>query len=243
MTIYDLECVIIHCGEPTLKKCVASIENQTYLPFVLRWVEHVTPLNESINKMHSIITNPYCIKVDADMELYPKCFELLYLLITVLGDDYWNASVMLDDPYIGTMGAIHIYRTEYIKNLIVPNIIGCDRWIVKEMEKQGLKRHEVNMVMGKHNSNWSLDNVFKRHLRMGQKHTHYKSNRHDDWIKNIGSKWLAGDRSAFIALLGYCYGLLNENKNEKDTQFGETEWGIVRGLLTSGVIPKPEDIR
>jgi len=236
--IDNLECSIMWCGEPTFAECLASIKAQTYTPSHIEIIKDVSPLNVSINTRHNKLKKKYSVKVDADMILYPCCFEILYKKIMELGDSYWSVSVMLEDPFIGKMGGVHIQRSEYIKNVTVPNIIGCDRFLSDLMKKQGYKWLEIKQAYGEHKCDWSHETVFKRHMRMGQKHAYFKSYRHNDWIRSIGRKWLEGNPQAFTALAGYCHGLLTYASTEKDKHFGKFEYEKYETLMKEGIVPK-----
>ena len=236
--IDNLEASIMWCGEETFKECLESVKSQTFKPAHIEIIKDVRPINESVNARHGKLKKKYSVKVDADMILDPKCFEVLYKKIVGLGDEYWAVSVMLDDPFIGKMGGVHIQRSEYIQDIVLPNIMGCDRYLVDLMKRKGFKHLELEEIFGIHKCDTDPETVFKRHLRMGQKHRCFKSVRHEDWVKNIGHKWLdKNDTWAFIALVGYCLGLTKPGFTEKDEYFGSIEWMQIKELIDAKVIP------
>jgi len=178
--------------------------------------------------------------VDADFILYPNCFEVLYKTMRKKGRGYYAVSGLVEDTFMGPIGGIHLERSALVKPLQVPNVIGCDRFIQKEMEKRGYKFYESRQVLARHKVDWSWQNVFSRYFRVGQKHLFYRTQRHEDYIKNIGRKWIEGDSVAFLALLGYCHGLLTPNDKEKSKGFAEEEIKQVESLIGYKVIPRPE---
>ena len=236
----DVECHIMYCGEPTIDCCIASIDDQTLRPSRIIVIEDVTPINESINERHRNMQKTFSVKVDADCILYPRCFELLYKAMVKKGPEYYATSCLTLDPFVGVEGGIHLERTACLRNLEVPDIIGCDRFIQDEMEKQGYKFFEIpKKVLAEHWSDWSWQQVFKKSMRIGQKHLYFKVKRHN-WIRNFAKRWLEGNSTAFIAVLGYCYGLLNPDGTEKGANFAENELDIIGGMIKSNIIPKPD---
>ena len=235
--IDDLECCIISIGEPTLVDCARSLIMQTYLPAHRYTILNVSPLNESINAYHSKMQRKYSIKVDADFILHEDCFERLYETILEKGDEYYCVSGLVEDPFFGPIGGIHLYRTEYVKDFTMPDRIGCDRFLDTEMRSRGYRFHEIQTVLAEHRVNGKWENVFARYFRSGQKHTHYGTHRHEDYVKNMGRKWMEGDRMAFIGLCGYTLGFFTPDDKEKDIDFAKKEIAIMSMIIKKGVVP------
>ena len=235
----QLECMIMYCGEPTIDCCITSIEDQTLLPSRITVIEDVTPLSESINERHRSMMKPFSVKVDADCVLYKDCFAILYRAMMKRGDKCYATSVQTLDPFVGQEGGIHLERSALLKDLVVPDLIGCDRWIRQVMEQRGYEFYEMDHLMAEHWSDWSWQHVFEKSMRMGQKHLYYKNKRHE-WVRGFAKRWLKGNPTAFIAILGYCYGLLTPDDKEKGPGFAQDELGIVAGLVKDGVIPEPD---
>jgi hypothetical protein len=254
----DLECIIMYCGEPTYDYCLQSVKTQTIQPKRIIRIDNVSPISESINARHEAMELPFSVKVDSDMILYPECFEILYKALKNWPDEKtkklsrelniplrkrYAATGMLKDPFIGIMGAVHMEKTELVRSIIVEDVIGCDRFVREKMKKRGYHIHEIESVMGEHWCDWSDEAIFKRHVRVGQKHFYYRDRHHNDWIRNIGRSWIEKkEDSAFLALLGYCYGLLNPDDREKDLNFMNDEWAAVVELMHDKVIPKAKQI-
>ncbi len=237
-TVDDLECCIISVGEPTLLDCTRSVLAQIYLPAYRYAIFNVSPLNESINAYHSKMQRKYSIKVDADFILHEDCFERLYETMLEKGDEYYCVSGLVEDPFFGSIGGIHLYRTEYVKDFVVPDRIGCDRLLDAEMRSRGHKFHEIQTVLAEHCVNGRWENVFTRYFRVGQKHLFYKvCHRHEDYIKNMGKKWLEGDHLAFIGLCGYALGLFTPDDKEKGVGFAKKEIAMMRMIIKKGVVP------
>lgn len=235
----DLECMIMTCGEATYQKCLDSVKRQTLQPKRIVTIENYYPINESINKRHEEMTHPFSVKVDADMVLYEECFDALYTALKNASDEHYAVTGMLLDPFIGSMGAVHMERSELVKHITVSDEIGCDRLIREEMKKRGYKILELQDIVGEHWCDWSPEAIFKRHVRVGQKHFYFRDKHHEDWIRNIGGRWINDDNaSAFLALLGYCYGILTPDDREKGGDFMDEEWEAVEELIKDGVVPK-----
>ena len=237
--IKDLECSIIWMGEPTFDACYKSIERQTYVPDYIHIIKDISPLNEAINERHRRMGGVFSVKVDADFILYPECFETLYKAMQKKGERYYAVSGLVNDTFMGPIGGVHLERSALVKPIKVPNVIGCDRYIQKVMLKKGYAFYEISKVLGEHVVDWSLENVFSRYFRVGQKHSHFGTKRHNDYIKSIGRKWMEGDRKAFIALMGYCHGLFIHDSEEKGKGFAKEKIQQVKRLIKEGVIPKP----
>jgi len=238
----DLEVMVMYCGEPTIDCCIESIDRQTLQPSRITVIEDVSPISKAINTRHENMQKPFSIKVDADCILYKDCFKVLYHKMIEKGDYYYATSVMTIDPFVGIEGGIQLERSSCLKNLVVPDIIGVDRFIRNEMESKGYKFYEINKPFAEHWSDWSWEQVFKKSMRIGQKHLYYKAKRHN-WVRRFAKKWL-GDKNgtAFLAILGYCYGLLTLDDKEKGIDFASEEIEIVKGLLKNGIIPEPDEL-
>jgi len=235
--IEDLECHIMYCDEPTIDCCIRSIENQSYQPAKTVIIEGVTPINESINERHRQLTLPYSVKVDADCILYKGCFEKLYTNMMKRGELCYATSVGTLDSLLGEEGGLHLERTEYIKDLVVPDIIGCDRYIRAEMERRGYEFYEMADVMAEHWADWSWKAVYARFMRMGQKSLFYRSKRYYD-IRNVAKKWLKKDNvMAYFALAGFFHGLVTPDSYEKDLNFASEELGMLADQLKHRVHP------
>lgn len=234
--IEDLECTIMHTGEPTIDECLEAVRNQTYRPSKIRMIENVSPLNESINERHRSLKLPFSVKVDADMILYPDCFKTLYKAIKGSSARCWGVSARLLDPFIGEMGGVHIQRSDLIRDIKVPNIIGCDRWLMKEMQKKGYLHKEIPRVLGTHKCDWSLENIFKRHVKLGQKQAYHKNTKYEDIVERMKDNWERGNKKIFLALIGYSYGLLVPSVVERDEHFMAEEWERIKELIESKVI-------
>lgn len=245
--IKDLECIIMFCEEPTYLYCLESVKAQTFQPKRIVRIENVTPINESINARHEAMELAYSVKVDADMFLYPECFEKLYRQFEAIDMDklnkYYAVTGMLLDPFIGKMGAIHMEKTDLVRRVIVEDMIGCDRILREKMKKRGYHIFELPSIVGEHWCDYSAEAIFKRHIRVGQKHFYYRDKHHEDWVRNIGKLWVENKNdSAFLALLGYCFGLLTPDDTEKGLRFMEEEWAAVEELIRDGVLPKPKQL-
>lgn len=236
----QLECMIMYCGEPTIDCCIRSIEDQGLLPSRITVIEDVTPLHASINERHRNMVKPFSIKVDADCILYKDCFEILYNAMIRRGEKCYATSVQTIDPFVGQEGGIHLERTALLRDIVVPDIIGCDRWLRQVLELRGYEFYEMDHCLAEHWADWSWEHVFKKSMRMGQKMLYYKSKRYDA-IRNFGKRWLKdkGNAASFIALMGVCYGMLTLDDNEKGPDFAEDELGIIAGLIKDMVIPDP----
>lgn len=237
--IDDLECCIISMGEPTLVDCARSLIVQTYLPVHRYTILNVSPLNESINAYHRKMRKKFSIKVDADFILYEDCFEKLYETMLEKGAEYYCVSGLVEDPFFGPIGGIHLYRTDYVKGVVMPNTIGCDRYLDAMMKSGGRKFHEIQETLAEHRVCWNWENVFARYFRAGQKHAHFGSRRHEDYIKNMGRKWMERNRLAFVGLTAYCCGLLTPDDGEKGLGFAKDEIVMMKDLIDKGIIPRP----
>lgn len=235
--IDDLECCIISVGEPTLVDCARSLIVQTYLPAHRYTILNVSPISESINAYHRRMQKKFSVKVDADFILHEDCFERLYETMMEKGDGYYRVTGLVDDPFFGPIGGIHLYRTEHVKSFTMPDRIGCDRFLDAEMRSKGYKFHEMSEVLAEHNVAWSWENVFARYFRAGQKHLEYKTCRHEDYVKSMGRKWMEGDRMAFVGLCGYALGLFTPDDKEKGVGFAKKEIVMMKGLIEKGIVP------
>ena len=236
--IDDLECTIMFCGEPAFlfDNCLEKVRNQTFLPKKIEVIENISPINEAVTMRHRKMDLPYSIKVDADMILRPACFEILYKAIKNSSIHCWAVSALLTDSLQDTIGAIHIQKTEYLKDVVVPNVLGCDRWLAEEMKKQGLFHQELPVVLGEHRSDWSLEAAFKRFVRVGQKEAYFRMTKAGVTAKKLSAKWNEGSGVAGLALIAYCYGLLTPDKKEKGKDFMNDEWGRIEKLIEDKVI-------
>jgi len=235
-TIDDLECCIISIGEPTLMDCARSLIVQTYLPSHRYTIFNVSPINESINVYHCKMKKKFSIKVDADFILHEDCFEKLYETMLEKGSEYYCVSGLVEDPFFGPIGGVHLYRTEYVKGIVMPDMIGCDRYLNDMMKSGGSKFYEIQKVLAEHRVCWSWENVFARYFRAGQKHLYYGTRRHDDYVKNMGRKWMEGNRLAFVGLCGYVLGLFTPAGREKGIGFAKKEIAMMKRLIEKGVV-------
>ncbi len=218
--------------------CTRSVLAQTYLANYRYAVFNVSPISKAINVYHRRMWKPFSVKVDVDFILHDDCFEKLYKTMLRKGDKYYCVSGLVEDPFFGPIGGIHLYRTSCVKHVVVPDVIGCDRFVAREMDRKGYKFHEIQEVLAQHKVDWSWENVFARYFRAGQKHLYYETRRHEDYVKTMGRKWLEGDRLAFIGLVGYCVGLLTPDDKEKGLGFAKEELDRMRKLIEQGVVPK-----
>ena len=80
-------------------------------------------------------------------------------------------------------------RTQTMKGVRIPNIIGADRWLRDEMISKGYKYEETQNVLADHSPGYTLESAFKRYFRVGQKSLYYGDKR-IKWAKILARKWL-----------------------------------------------------
>lgn len=233
-TLTNLECSITHYGEPTFDECYRSVKMQTYKPIQIHVIRGVKPVSASINKRHRLMRREFSVKVDADMILHRTAFEKLYKFLAKKGNNFWAVGARIQDILVGPIGSVQIHRTALIKDIVIPDVLGCDRVLIDIMKTRGYQYAELPEPVGSHVCGKNLKDVFRKFYRTGVKCREFNDDRKME-VHRLGKRWMKlGDKLAFYALAGFFAGLFGKGRSHEGNHLGLKEADFLKKLVLRG---------
>ena len=166
--------LVLNIGELTKQRAIDSIKAQTHQLTEIVEVSNITPFHQAINKGISRINTEFFIQCDADMILDLDCVEVMLKHIT---NKIAVVAAYLDDPILGKIQAVKLFRTECFQYVKFPNHISPDTECLLQLTKNGwgytfAKRAEFQFnhpvdVLGEHKPNYSLHYTFHKFFLEG----------------------------------------------------------------------------
>lgn len=155
-----IEFVVITCGEPTTRLCLASLRNEIDESDI-RLVQNVYPMSEAFNRVLESNAD-WAVQVDADFVFYPGFARRFSDEITIALEkertDRQNIHAVtfsLYDPFeqrnIGWCKAFQIRHVRFA-GIRFTNVSGCDMTLMKEFADRGyhVVRLPMNRPIGDH---------------------------------------------------------------------------------------------
>lgn len=230
----DLEVCIMHCNETIVDLCRASLKHQTLQPARIYEVVNIEPLNQAYNKYYAGMKLDYCVKLDADILLYPTALERLYDEFKKADKKYYCMIGFVKDTVAGRSSGVRITKNiPEIKNMHLPNIVACDRkerWIMREIHDKHCFSIEDEVAL--HVSNWNgIDSLASTFFNTGEKVATLGDPKLK-LLKQICEKWIAtGDIEPLIAMICFCHGLFHTRHKEKRKGHGKKVAQRIKYLL------------
>jgi len=198
-------------------KALDSIYAQNLKPCKVEIVKNVSPAAKASQVGLDKIKTPFYISVDGDMVLYPECVEQLYCMINTT-DNCAEAVLQLQDPIMGTIWGVHMFRTEAVKKIGFYPFAGSkahDRYMTERLQEKGYSVCFERREAGTHHPDYLPHEVFWKFKFAGELAIYFSQDRKSNMLKrylnNLCKYWLdTKNEHALYALAGFFHGLNSE---------------------------------
>ena len=126
--------LVLSMGEPTIKNAIEALRNQTHRCVDVKIITNISPFHRAINKGVAEIETEFFLQCDADMVPDPDCIEVF---LKHMHDDIGVVIGHLQDPLMGKIQAIKLFRTSCVKTLQFDNHLSPDTDLINRMNQLG----------------------------------------------------------------------------------------------------------
>lgn len=154
----DVTAVILSLGESTLAECEAALDAQTCVPAQrIHVLDEVMGFHAAFNSGADQVTTEFLLQVDADMILDPDCVEVLRGAMSPQS----GASLgLLDDPVLGAIQGIKMFRTELVRRHALPPTLTTDTDRIARFREEG---YRLTFAQRKSRAHGHAENVLGEH--------------------------------------------------------------------------------
>jgi len=211
----DVSALVLSIGEPYVERAIESVRKQTLPAAEIVRVDGVSPVSRALNEGVSRIRTEFFVEVDADMVLFPRCFEDLRA-----GADSRDVGIVwgaLIDPLMGPTSGVKLYRTEYARETGFPETLSPDTDYQHTLAKRGIasrvrlsdprpeEARPVWHAFGLHEPEYSHAYVFRKYEVLGRRYR-YRDHR-TMYVHRLERLRLSGSKTALTARVAMAHGL------------------------------------
>ncbi|MFT5115760.1 MAG: hypothetical protein ACI9VI_003305 [Candidatus Azotimanducaceae bacterium] len=149
--------LVLSMGEPTTKNAIEALRNQTHVCVDVQIVTNISPFHKAINKGVAEIETEFFLQCDADMIPDPDCVDIL---LKHMQDDIGVVIGYLQDPLMGKIQAIKLFRTSCAKTLQFDNHLSPDTDLINRMNQLGWRYVFANREVSRQGRS---DDIFGDH--------------------------------------------------------------------------------
>ena len=218
-----------------LDECLAALEKQTLPPGHIEIVRNVSPASKAVQEGSDRVHTPFYTLVDEDMVLAPTCLEHLYAVLTSR-DDCAEALACLQDPIMGVITGVRMYRTEVVRAIgfhPLEGEKGWDRKMNQTLQEQGYASLHCELVEGDHHPRYEPYEIFWKYRFISEKLRHYRRApaAFEEHVDMLVDHWKRSrDPIALYGLAGLFEGLQTEDPSQELTYEGRLEHPALQGI-------------
>ncbi|MDX9762895.1 MAG: glycosyltransferase family 2 protein [Desulfomonilia bacterium] len=195
-----------------LEQCLKSVRKQTLQPVSIEIVKNVSPVSLARQTGLSRVKTEYYVNVDGDMVLNPSCFERLYYIMARF-PGCAEVEASLEDPLLGVIKGIKMYRTDRIRDIHIHPVVGfknVDMYMSSQLHAQGYTTMDTGTIEGKHHIEYTASEAFWKFKTLVEKNRFYQRGAVESvmYLNMIVDYWKrTRDIVAFYALAGLIDGM------------------------------------
>lgn len=138
----EITAVVLTLGEPSFDRCIEALEAQSVQPAhrVVVGPEVRDGFHAAFNHGVSLVETEYVLQLDGDMLMDPDCVQILK------GGMEANTGVslgLLEDPLLGNIQGIKLFRTEVFRQKPFPPTLTTDTDRIRDFGQEG---YEIALV-------------------------------------------------------------------------------------------------
>ncbi len=159
-----------------LEPCVESVRKQSLQPASIEIINNVSPVSLARETGLSRVKTDYYVNVDGDMVLNPSCFERLFHVMSKF-PNCAEAEASLEDPILGVMKGIKMYRTEPVRSIRIHPVVGfknVDMYMSSQLHAQGYATMDTGTIEGRHHPEYTPDEAFWKFKTLAEKNRFYQ---------------------------------------------------------------------
>jgi Glycosyl transferases group 1/Glycosyl transferase family 2 len=222
-------------GDDTgLEECIERLRAQTVRCSVV-WIDGLGSLPAALNRMHTLCTSPYYVRVTGEMLLAPDAIEHLRRSLDGSPPDLARVSAPLWDHEMGEpVPAIAIHRHAIVQQFPYQDILGCEALQSGRIRAAGFQQlvlpPDTGACLGEFGKHGSSENLFRRWQWSFQRH-----NRHghaqwlDPWPRRLLDRYIESrDPRHLYALLGAIAGIAVKAEGGRELDWREADPALHR---------------
>lgn len=224
----QVEALVLSLGEATTERAIESLRRQTVALADINIVRNVSPFHTAMNKGVESITAPFFIQCDADMVLDPDCVEVL---ISHLDHDVAVVAAFLDDPLMGKIQAVKLFRTHCVRQAGFPDHVSPDTALIDALIDRGYRLvyasretpaygHDEE-TLGVHDPEYSPLYTFQKFRIEGSRMA--MRGRFGELTTSLELLAHSRHNAAKIAMIGLCRGIFDERGGDRLAPYIEDE--------------------
>jgi hypothetical protein len=145
---------VIASGEDTYDECLEALHNQD-CNFKIDLIRDVYPMSKAFQTMPDQCQTRYFVQVDADIILHPHAIRTLHQAIRQTSFRIYMAYGRLYEEGFGAGGAVKCWKRGIFRFFKFRDVRTVDRDLYRRLRLFGLKRHDLNEVLGIHRPRYS----------------------------------------------------------------------------------------
>ncbi|HOS97324.1 MAG TPA: hypothetical protein PLU54_06680 [Deltaproteobacteria bacterium] len=195
-----------------LKRCVDSVKNQSLPPSSIEIINNVSPVSLAREAGLSRVSTEFYVNVDGDMVLNPSCFERLFHVMSRF-PDCAEAEASLEDPILGIIKGIKMYRTEPVRSIQIQPVVGfknVDMYMSSQLHARGYTTVDTGTIEGWHHPEYTTSEAFWKFQTLAEKNRFYQKGPVETvmYLNMIIDYWQrTGDVVALYAMAGLFDGM------------------------------------
>ena len=203
--------LVLTVGEPYLKRCLLSVDNQTRKFDDVVIIKGEKPW-DAVNKGVREIVTEFYVQVDCDFILNKNCCEVLLKEMIKQDEKCFSVFASLFDSFLGQIQAVKIFRTELVRQNKYRRSYTCDRDFYATMPKKGYHYKFLPEFLATHDPYWSQEFIKKTFLTRGQRAI---SEKEQDFYYSRISQSKASEHNKKLAIKSYKEGLKRRRLKKK----------------------------
>lgn len=204
-----------------------AINEQTLKPSSIEIVKNVFPISKAFQTGLDRVETEYYVSVDGDMILYPTCIQRLFQVIDS-DETIGEVNLQLDDPILGSIPCIRIYRTKIIREIgFKEDDKGCERVMYQKINDAGYKTISLLNSGGLHHPIHLPHEIFLRFRFISEQIRYYGGGVElfNENLKCLVNYWTrTKDVSALYGIAGLFDGLQVEDISHPLSYEGREEY-------------------
>lgn len=234
-----ISAALLTMGEKTTERARASIVAQNHAPQEILTVRGVAPYHRAFNEAARRAQGKFLIAVDADMILDPNCFGELYRN-AALHDHVAEVVGHLNDPILGRIQGIKLFRTKSLRTHPFPDSISSDADFARSLgSREEALVYALNFArdprhtFGEHRPDYTPAYTFGRFFIQGVRHRYRKAMSSLRGLAQILAR--SSHPQAPTALIASCHGAFFEHTRDYRLPYeNHPDFAVLHAFQTSG---------
>jgi hypothetical protein len=238
----DVTAVVLTMGEAATRSALESVRRQTATVRETLVIRGVSPISRAVNLAVESVRTPFFVQVDADMTLDPDCVERLR---EAMSPEVGIAAGLLQDPLMGEIGAVKLFRRECFEAVRLRETVATDVDFYREIAGRGWSTLYVlreprpgrRRTLGEHRPVYSTAYTYATYYLLGARYWQLRDQLSLRWRLHRlrASKHL----QAAVARVALGHGLFSDEARDVPKETVQATAGVLRRLVRPDRVSEP----